>query len=328
MNLKFDVIIPVYKPDECLYELIRKLNAQTCKPERILLINTEEAYFQALPGSEHLTEEFPTVSVVHIKKEQFDHGATRRFGVAMTDCPYFVMMTQDAIPADDMLFEQLLNAFREPLAKLPETADGRLTAQPQVAVAYARQLADEKSGVLEKISRDFNYPAASCVKTLADLPQLGIKTFFCSDVCAMYRREFYEAQGGFVERAIFNEDMIYAHSAISAGYAIAYVAEAKVVHSHNYTNCQQFHRNFDLGVSQAQHPEVFAGVKSESEGKKLVKTANRKLLREGKWYLLPHFYMQCVSKYAGYLLGKNYRSLPKKIVLKCTTNPNYFAEKN
>ena len=55
------------------------------------------------------------------------------------------------------------------------------------------------------------------------------------------------------------------------GYAVAYAADAKVIHSHNYSCMQQFHRNFDLGVSQAEHPEVFEGIKSESEGIKLVK---------------------------------------------------------
>lgn len=54
--------------------------------------------------------------------------------------------------------------------------------------------------------------------------------------------------------------MIYAAKAVEAGYSIAYAADAEVVHSHNYTNGQQFHRNFDLGVSQAEHPEVFGGV--------------------------------------------------------------------
>ena len=53
---------------------------------------------------------------------------------------------------------------------------------------------------------------------------------------------------------------------------MAYVAEAKVIHSHNYTGRQQFHRNFDLAVSQAQHPEVFEGVPSEGEGIRMVKS--------------------------------------------------------
>ena len=65
--------------------------------------------------------------------------------------------------------------------------------------------------------------------------------------------------------------MIFAAGAVKAGYGIAYVPEAKVYHSHHYTNMEQLRRNFDLGVSQADHPEVFAGVPSESEGIKLVK---------------------------------------------------------
>ena len=51
-----------------------------------------------------------------------------------------------------------------------------------------------------------------------------------------------------MEKTIFNEDMIYAADLIHAGYGIAYAADAKVVHSHNYSCSQQFHRNFDLGV--------------------------------------------------------------------------------
>ena len=72
--------------------------------------------------------------------------------------------------------------------------------------------------------------------------------------------------GGFCKKTIFNEDMILAGHMINAGYKVAYVAEARVIHSHNYTGMQQFHRNFDMAVSQAEHPEVFDGIKSENEG--------------------------------------------------------------
>ena len=54
--------------------------------------------------------------------------------------------------------------------------------------------------------------------------------------------------------------------AVQAGWKIAYCAGAKVYHCHNYTCVEQFHRNFDNGVSQAQHPEVLKGLPSESEG--------------------------------------------------------------
>jgi rhamnosyltransferase len=71
--------------------------------------------------------------------------------------------------------------------------------------------------------------------------------------------------------------MIYAAKVIENGYQIAYAADARVIHSHNYTGKQQFHRNFDLGVSQAEHPEVFEGISSESEGIHMVKTTIKEL---------------------------------------------------
>lgn len=36
---------------------------------------------------------------------------------------------------------------------------------------------------------------------------MGIKTFFCSDVCAAYRVDLFHKLGGFESPVIFNEDM-------------------------------------------------------------------------------------------------------------------------
>lgn len=97
---------------------------------------------------------------------------------------------------------------------------------------------------------------------------------------------------------------------IRNGYRIAYEAEAKVIHSHNYTNGQQFHRNFDLGVSQAEHPNIFANVPSESEGKKLVFTTTKYLWKKHMPGRIFYFYIQCACKYAGYFwanITRNYR---------------------
>ena len=120
--------------------------------------------------------------------------------------------------------------------------------------------------------------------------------------------------------------MIYAAGVIRAGYGIAYEADAQVIHSHNYTNMQQLRRNFDLGVSQADHPEVFGNVTSESEGKKLVKETWNYLKRKKKLYRFPGFCLQCGFKYAGYLLGKRYQKLPMGWVLKLTASREYWHQ--
>ncbi len=305
--MKADIIIPVYKPGKELLVMLERLKNQTVKVGNIILMNTEEKYFAQVADSELIRGADSGVRVYHLSKEEFNHGATRHAGVCHSDAEIFIMLTQDAMPVDEFLVERL-------------TAN--LTGD--VAVAYGRQLADDKSSVFERISREFNYPETSRIKSLEDLSELGIKTYFCSNVCAAYRRDIYDKLGGFVERTIFNEDMLYAAKAVKAGYRISYEAEAKVVHSHSFTNMQQLHRNFDLGVSQAENPQVFAGVKSESEGKKLVKSAWHYLKETGQRRRFPGFCVQCGFKYAGYLLGKKYRKLPKKWVLKLTSNKEYW----
>ena len=305
--MKIDVIIPIYKPGDGLFSLLDRLEAQSVPVNKIILMNTEEKYFKELTAGKEFAVRYPNAEVHHIAREAFDHGGTRHQGVQYSDADLFLCMTQDARPVDDRLVE-----------KLTEHLCGR------TAVAYARQLPGEDSSEFERASRNFNYPAQSRDKTLDDLESMGIKTFFCSNVCAAYRRDIYEETGGFIRHAIFNEDMIYAAGAVKAGYAIRYEAQAQVIHSHQYTNMQQLRRNFDLGVSQADHPEVFGEVSSESEGKQLVVQTWRYLKKRKLRRRFPGFCLQCGFKYAGYLLGRHYKKLPLSLVLKITTNREYW----
>ena len=132
--------------------------------------------------------------------------------------------------------------------------------------------------------------------------------------------------GGFVKHTIFNEDMLFAYKVIQAGKKIAYAADALVVHSHNYSAKEQLKRNFDLGVSQADHPEVFANVPSESEGMKLVKKTTEHLVKEHFLGQIPVLYIHSACKFLGYRLGKSYRKLPRKMILKLTSNKDYWRK--
>ena len=303
-NKTVDVIIPAYHPGKEFATLIKRLEKQSVPIRRIIVMNTEESMWNK--EWEKLSD---VMEIHHLAKSEFDHGGTRAQAAELSDADVMIFMTQDAMPADRELLAELLKALEQ---------------DENIAAAYARQLPNAECSFVERYTRAFNYPDRSVVKTKEDMDQYGIKTFFCSNVCAAYKKDIYQKQGGFVRRTIFNEDMIYAGGLIRAGYGIAYAAEAKVIHSHNYNCMQQFHRNFDLGVSQAEHPEIFEGVPSEGEGMRLVKKTLSHLVRSEKIWLIPGFVMQCAGKYAGYLAGKNFRRLPKKFVLWCTMSPNYW----
>lgn len=306
---RVDVIIPVYRPDEKLARLIEKLNAQTIQPAHVFFMHTMTGTDEDGQVKE-LLQTVDNAVITAIEKKDFDHGGTRNQGAALSKEEFMLFMTQDAVPTDDFLIERLMEAMME------ET----------VGTAYARQLPNDEVGIIEHYTRQFNYPHTSLKKSKEDLPRMGIKTYFCSNVCAMYRKSVYEEMGGFVRHTIFNEDMIMAAHVINAGYKIAYVADARVVHAHKYSYRQQFTRNFDLAVSQRQYREIFDGVRSESEGMRLVKDTMKYLLKKGKWYLIPDLIFQSGFKFLGYRFGKKYDKLPLWMVRKMSMNKSYWRD--
>lgn len=309
--MKIDVVIPVYKPDKKFIELMKRLsNDMGDYVNHIIVMNTEESLWNnCVPAS--FCEKIPQMQVFHVSKEEFDHAGTRQEGMLKTSTPYVLFMTQDAVPVDDKLITSLASAFEQ---------------DEKIAVAYGRQLPDSTCNAVERLTRDFNYPSNSFIKGIEDVDRLGIKTFFCSNVCAMYKREIFDSLGGFSAPAIFNEDMVYVGHAVKAGYKIAYVAEAQVIHSHNYSGMQQFHRNFDLAVSQTMHPEVFDGIKSESEGIKMVKNNAKTLCKAGKPWLVFKLVWLSGWKYLGYKKGRNFKNLSESKIMKYTMNPGFWKK--
>lgn len=306
---KIDVIIPTFRPGERFEEILRRLLAQSVTVNRIIIMNTEKEGWDAERFEPLFAHSRTGLSVYHISREEFDHGGTRHAAMLKSDADFCICMTHDCMPYDRELVRHLLEA---------------LEAEPDAAAAYARQLPAAGCGVIERYTRQFNYPEESRVKGQEDLETLGIKTFFCSNVCAAYRRERYLELGGFIRKTIFNEDMIFAGHAVKAGYKIVYAADAKVIHSHNYRAVEQLRRNFDLAVSQVDHPEVFGGLASEGEGIRLVKKTASWLLRTGNGIFLPSLILQSGCKYAGYLLGRRYRKLPLPLIMRLTMNPSYW----
>ncbi len=300
-----DAIIPVCMPDERTIQSVKRLLKQTYPLNRIYLIHTERGMF---PGElENLSEK---IHITHIRPEQFDHGGTRHQAAMMSHAEFLIYMTQDALPVNEKLVENLMVAFQD----------------EKVGVAYARQLPASDSSSIERFTRTFNYPPESRVKSEKDISELGIKTYFCSNTCAAYRKSVYISLGGFESKTIFNEDMIMAGRIIQSGFKIAYMADAQVIHSHHDGCFRLFKRNFDLAVSQAEHPEIFEGIRSETEGIRLVKQTATYLLKAGKPWEIVSLILQSGFKYVGYRMGWKYQRLPRWLIMRCTLNPGYWRK--
>ena len=191
---KIDIVIPVYKPGSEFSDLIKRLMHQTVVPEHIFIMQTirDESEIMVQSMDER-------IRIIPVMQSEFDHGGTRALGMDKSTAEFVLMMTQDAVPADEFLVEKLVESLLlkedQVSARVQQNAmevtgtEKSAVKDCLVAVAYARQLPKSDCHIVEQYTRQFNYPEQSCVKTKADIPTLGIKTFFCSDVCAAYRRD-------------------------------------------------------------------------------------------------------------------------------------------
>ncbi len=319
-NKNLDVIIPLFRPDKKFDKLLIQLLKQTIKPKNIWLLNTEvlpdyttelikKRVDKLVSNMKIAGSEAVNIRLISIHQPEFDHGGTRAYGASLSDAEFMVYMTQDAVPKNEYVLEYLTEPFKS----------------EEVAVTYGRQDAAPNAILVEKYTRIFNYPSTDQVKSKEDLNRLGIKTYFCSNVCAAYRKSVYEELGGFVARTIFNEDMIYAAGVINAGYKIYYASKAVVIHSHHYSFMQQLRRNFDMGVSQEEYQSIFKNISSEKEGIKLAKQTTDYLINQREYIELVDFILESGFKYMGYLLGKKHRLLPQPFKVWLSMNKSYWS---
>ena len=72
--MKVDIIIPTYKPDDTFCLLLHKLQEQTFVVHRLILLNTEETFWEAaiekFPIEEALAAFEGRYALIHVKKKK------------------------------------------------------------------------------------------------------------------------------------------------------------------------------------------------------------------------------------------------------------------
>lgn len=224
-----------------------------------------------------------------IPRAEFSHGGTRQMAVELLpeDIEIVVFLTQDVRLPDRHSLEKLVGSFED----------------LQVAAAYGRQLPHEGASIYAAVDREFNYPAVSRIKSMADSKELGIKTAFLSDSFAAYRVQDLRKAGGFPKINIC-EDMYVAGKMLLAGKHIAYVAEAEARHSHEPKLKDMWNRYGAMGRFQRQNPWIKESFGSAGgEGMKLVKYQAERVYREKGIAGVMKILALDLVKFAAYKLG-------------------------
>lgn len=277
------VVIPTLNAEEELAGLLDRLGTQTVAPAEIIIIDSSSD-----DRTVEIAESYPLVRLIEINRADFDHGGTRAMGFREAGGEYVLYLTQDAVPADNHMIENLLRPF--------DDAD--------VAIVSGRQLPKEDARPFERLVREFNYSPESNKRTKRDIQRLGIKAFFSSDVCCMYRRASIEAIGGIPAPCSTNEDMLAAARCLRADMSVCYAADACVYHSHNLTFAQQYARNKEIGIFLATHKNELRTPSELGEGRRLVRYVLSGLWKEREMRQIASFCGDCIARIAGNYIGK------------------------
>jgi GT2 family glycosyltransferase len=295
------IIIPTWNAGKRFPELLEALKLQTVSCE-ITVVDSSSS-----DGTEVVAKAHGAKTIL-IDKKDFDHGGTRNLGVRSSAGDYLIFMTQDVLPANERVVENLLRPLQD----------------PDVALCYGRQVAREDAAPLERFARAFNYPEKAEVKGRDHIRSMGIKTFFFSDACSAARRKEFEEFGGFPEKTIMNEDMLLASKMILTGYKVAYEPSAVVYHSHHYSLNEQFGRYFDIGVALGRNRWMLDLVPPAGEGMRFLREQTSFLAREKEWALIPYGYLEAALKYLAFRLGLSEGKIPRRLKAGLSRNKDFW----
>ena len=277
---KVSIVIPTYNAEHYLKPLLESIKMFHSD---IIIIDSSST-----DKTVDLAKEY-TDKIIVIDKKDFRHGGSRNIAGKIANGDIIVYMTQDALVVDKNSIKNLVSVF----------------CDEKIAAAYGRQLPYPNEKLFGQHLRYFNYGTISYRRKYQDKEKYGIKTAFLSDSFAAYRRKALEEIGWFKDDLNFGEDMHAGARFLKKGYHIAYVAEAKVYHSHSYTLKEEFLRYKATGVFHQQEAwllEEFG--KPEGEGLRFVKSELSFLWEHRAYTLLPFSIVRNFVKLLGYKYGK------------------------
>lgn len=174
--------------------------------------------------------------VLTIPRAEFSHGATRNLLMAQSRGSHVAFLTQDAVPAADDWLARLLAGFT--LAPDVALAFGPYRARSDASPIVARELLDwfaslSPSGA-PRIDR--------LDGLLTDRELLGPRAFFTDANGCVARRAWERVP---FRQIAYAEDHALAIDMLRADYAKAFMPDAAVIHSHEYSLVGWLRRSFD-----------------------------------------------------------------------------------
>ncbi len=200
-ELRCSIVIRAYNESRHIGRLLAGIQQQTVRNVEVILVDSGSTDGTVAIASRH------GARVVHIQPEEFTFGKSLNLGVETARGPLVVIASAHVYPVYEDWLERLLAPFGD----------------EKVALSYGKQRGDESSKFSERQFLATWFPEQS---------NPAQQNPFCNNANAAIRRELW-AQHPYDETLTGLEDLAWAQWVMSQGWAIAYVAEAEVIHVHH-----------------------------------------------------------------------------------------------
>jgi rhamnosyltransferase len=250
--------------------------------------------------------------VLQIESHRFNHGGTRNLLMREAEGAHVALLTQDAEPADERWLERLLGGFElgEDVGIVYGPYRPREGASAAVRIELERWFGSLSPGGTPQVERLGDSEGLLPVSGF-----IGRRGFFTDANACIARAAWERAPFRDVPYA---EDRVLAIDMLRAGYAKAFLPQAAVLHSHDYSASEQLRRCFDewRGLREVygwREPASPAHIVRKLRGE--LAAAQRELLASGvpparRRATLAALTRHHVVRLAGALLGSRAEMLP------------------
>ena len=199
--MRCSLVIRAFNEEKHIGRLLEGVRRQTVRDVEIILVDSGSTDATAAIAAQY------EVKVVHIPPAEFTFGRSLNLGLSTATCDLVAIASAHVYPVYPDWLERLLEPF----------------ADPSIALTYGKQRGDEHSKFSEHQIFARWFPEDSTARQ--NHP-------FCNNANAALRRSVWE-EHPYDESLTGLEDLAWAKWAFEQGHAIAYLAEAEIIHVHD-----------------------------------------------------------------------------------------------
>lgn len=229
-NKKCSVVIPTKNGGEIFKRLLKSLQEQDDWAQVELIVIDSGSTDGTVDAARNAG-----ATVVEIPPKNFNHGATRDYGISLASFDIIVLMVQDAVPNDSKLIKTIFQHF----------------VDPEVAGVYVRQIPQPGADLLTKRNLN-NWLTGRTESEIRRMETLDWyeslkpieKYFFCNfdNVCSAVRKSVWQRHHfGSIN---FGEDIDWAERVLKANFKIVYEPAVAVIHSHDRPLSYEYKRTY------------------------------------------------------------------------------------